>query len=64
MTTTSPPSVSVVIPTCGHSVLVDDNVQYLVTELLKSFGSETSTLHEIIVVADAHTPQEVMNALF
>jgi GT2 family glycosyltransferase len=64
LTITSPPSVSVVIPTCGHSVLVDGNVQYLVVELLKSFSSDTSALHEIIVVADAHTPQEVMNALF
>ena len=62
--TTTPPSVSVVIPTCGHSVLVDGSAQYLVIELLKSFGTETSTLHEIIVVADAHTPPEVMHALF
>ena len=61
---TTPPSVSVVIPTCGHSVLVDSSAQYLVIELLKSFGTETSTLHEIIVVADAHTPPEVMHALF
>jgi GT2 family glycosyltransferase len=64
LTITSPPSVSVVIPTCGHSVLVNGNMQYLVVELLKSFSSDTSALHEIIVVADAHTPQEVMNALF
>jgi len=63
LTITSPPSVSVVIPTCGHSLLVNGNVQYLVIELLKSFGSETSEIHEIIVVTDAHTPQEVMNAL-
>ena len=56
-------SVSVVIPTCGHSVLVDGSAQYLVIELLKSFGSETSELHEIIVVADAHTPEEVTSAL-
>ena len=63
MTITSPPSVSVVIPTCGHSLLVNGNVQYLVIELLKSFGSETSEIHEIIVVADAHTPQEVTSAL-
>ena len=32
-------------------------------ELLESFGVETSALHEIIVVADAHTPEEVMSAL-
>ena len=38
-------------------------MQYLVLELLKSFGAETSTLHEIIVVADAHTPHEVTQAL-
>jgi len=63
LTTTSLPSVSVVIPTCGHSVLVDGVVQYLVLELLKSFGAETSALHEIIVVADAHTPHEVTQAL-
>ena len=63
MTITSPPSVSVVIPTFGHSLLVNGNVQYLVIKLLKSFGSETSEIHEIIVVADAHTPQEVMNSL-
>lgn len=61
--TTSPPSVSVVIPTCGHSVLIDGSAQYLVIELLKSFGSETNALHEIIVVADAHTPSEVTHAL-
>jgi hypothetical protein len=64
LTVTTPPSVSVIIPTCGHSVLVDSSAQYLVIELLKSFGTETSTLHEIIVVADAHTPPEVMHALF
>ncbi len=61
--TTTPPSVSVVIPTCGHSVLADGSAQYLIIELLKSFGAETSTLHEIIVVADAHTQQEVTQAL-
>lgn len=44
-------------------MLVDGAVQYLVLELLKSFGAETSMLHEIIVVADAHTPQEVIQAL-
>ena len=63
MTTTSPLSVSVVIPTCGHSVLIDGEVQYLVLELLNSFGAETSALHEIIVVADTNTPQEVIDAL-
>ena len=44
-------------------MIVDGSVKYLVIELLKSFDSETNELHEIIVVADAHTPQEVMNAL-
>jgi GT2 family glycosyltransferase len=44
-------------------VFVAGSVQYLVVELLESFSSETSALDEIIVVADAHTPQEVMNAL-
>ena len=44
-------------------MLIDGAVQYLVLELLKSFGSDTDALHEIIVVADAHTPQEVMHAL-
>lgn len=63
MTIPSSPSVSVVIPTCGHSVIVDGSVQYLVIELLKSFGLETSVLHEIIVVADARTPEEVTSAL-
>ena len=38
-------------------------MQYLVIELLKSFGLETSVLHEIIVVADVHTPEEVTSAL-
>ena len=38
-------------------------MQYLVLELLNSFGAETSALHEIIVVADAHTPEEVTSAL-
>jgi glycosyltransferase involved in cell wall biosynthesis len=37
--------------------------QCLVLEFLKSFGQETAALHEIIVVADAHTPQGVINAL-
>jgi len=63
LTTTTHPSVSVVIPTCGHSVLVDGSAQHLVIELLKSFSSETIALHEIIVVVDAHTPSEVTNAL-
>ena len=44
-------------------MLVGDASQCLVLELLKSFGWETDVLHEIIVVADAHTPQEVINAL-
>jgi GT2 family glycosyltransferase len=44
-------------------VLADGSAQYLIIELLKSFGAETSTLHEIIVVADAHTQQEVTQAL-
>jgi GT2 family glycosyltransferase len=44
-------------------VLIDGAVQYLVLELLKSFGTETSTLHEIIVVADTQTPQEVTQAI-
>ena len=37
--------------------------QYLVIELLGSFGDEVNALHEIIVVVDAHTPQEVIDAL-
>lgn len=44
-------------------MLIDGAVQYLVLELLKSFGTETSTLHEIIVVADTQTPQEVTQAI-
>ena len=44
-------------------MLIDGEVQYLVLELMKSFGAETSALHEIIVVADAHTPQEVTQSL-
>ena len=44
-------------------MIVDGSVQYLVIELLKSFGLETSVLHEIIVVADARTPEEVTSAL-
>ena len=44
-------------------MLVDGEVQYLVLELLNSFGTETSVLHEIVVVADAHTPQEVTQSL-
>jgi GT2 family glycosyltransferase len=44
-------------------MFVGDVSQCLVLELLKSFGHETDALHEIIVVADAHTPQEVINAL-
>ena len=63
MTTAPAPTVSVVIPTCGTSMLLGDVSQCLVLELLKSFGHETDALHEIIVVADAHTPQEVINAL-
>jgi GT2 family glycosyltransferase len=37
--------------------------QYLVIELLGSFGDEVNALQEIIVVADAHTPQEVITTL-
>ena len=44
-------------------MLVAGSVQYLLIELLKSFDSETSELHEIIVVADSHTPKEVTDAL-
>jgi hypothetical protein len=35
----------------------------LVLKLLKSFGHETDALHEIIVVADTHTPQDVIYTL-
>jgi len=31
--------------------------------MLKSFGHETEAIHEIIVVADAHTPHEVITSL-
>ncbi len=44
-------------------MLVGDVSRCLVLEFLQSFGHETDALHEIIVVADAHTPQEVINAL-
>ena len=44
-------------------MLVGDVSQCLVSELLESFGQETDALHEIIVVADAHTPQEVITTL-
>jgi GT2 family glycosyltransferase len=44
-------------------MLLGDVSQCLVLELLKSFGQETDALHEIIVVADAHTPQGAINAL-
>jgi len=44
-------------------MLVGNVSQCLVLELLKSFGQETDALQEIIVVADAHTPQDVINAL-
>jgi hypothetical protein len=44
-------------------MLVGDVAQCLVLELLKSFGQETDALHEIIVVADAHTPQEFITTL-
>jgi hypothetical protein len=44
-------------------MIVSDVSQCLVFELVKSFGQETAALHEIIVVADAHTPQEVINPL-
>jgi GT2 family glycosyltransferase len=44
-------------------MLVGGVSQCLVLELLKSFGQETDALHEIIVVADAHTAREVITAL-
>ena len=44
-------------------MLVGDVSQCLVFGLMKSFGPETDSLHEIIVVADAHTPQEVITTL-
>jgi glycosyltransferase involved in cell wall biosynthesis len=53
----------VVIPTCGTALLVGGISQILVIELLKSFGDEVNAMHEIVVVIDAHTPQEVTDAL-
>ena len=44
-------------------MLVGGSSQILVIELLKSFGDEVNALHEIVVVVDAHTPQEVTDAL-
>jgi len=44
-------------------MLVGGASQCLVLELLKSFGQETDALHEIIVVADAHTSQKVITTL-
>ena len=44
-------------------MLVGGVSQCLVLELLENFSQETDALHEIIVVADTHTPQEVINAL-
>ena len=52
-----------IIPTCGTSLLVGDASQILVIELLKSFSDELNALHEIVVVVDAHAPQEVTDAL-
>ena len=52
-----------VIPTCGTSMLVGGISQFLVIELLKSIGDEVNALHEIVAVVDAHTPQEVTDAL-
>ena len=52
-----------VIPTCGTALLVGGASQILVVELLKSFGDEVNAMHEIVVVVDAHTPQEVTDAL-
>ena len=44
-------------------MLVGGVLQCLVLELLKSFGQETESLYEIVVVADTHAPREVTNAL-
>ena len=44
-------------------MLIDGEAQYLVIELLNSFGTETRSLYEIIVVTDSHTPKEVAQAL-
>ena len=44
-------------------MLVGGIPQVLVIELLKSFSDELNALHEIVVVVDAHTPQEVTDAL-
>ena len=52
-----------IIPTCGTSLLIGGISQFLIIELLKSFGDEVNALHEIIVVVDAHTPQEATDAL-
>ena len=44
-------------------MLVGGIPQVLVIELLKSFSDELNALHEIVVVVDAHAPQEVTDAL-
>lgn len=44
-------------------MIVGGMSQFLIIELLKSFGDEANALHEIIVIVDAHTPQEVTDAL-
>jgi GT2 family glycosyltransferase len=56
-------SVSVVIPTYGASLLINGESKCLIIELLDSFGEELNSIAEIIVVADAKTPTEVISRL-
>jgi GT2 family glycosyltransferase len=57
------PSVSVVIPTCGTSLPVNDLPQYFLLELMKSVEFDMGDLLEVIIVFDAHTPQELLESL-
>ena len=44
-------------------MIIDGLSQFLVLELIKSFAEEAAALHEIIVVVDTYTPQDVIKVL-